>query len=236
MAARCSTNWATDAWWNVKFIKTQSVFIFIDTPRTSDMLLWLKMNATKPFKPEWHQTVSDCPPGCWVNWNLTRTTICRISQIFSQRALAHEMQHKVKEIDTIVTKVQDFHNQSHDKFKADAEQVYNHSRAMEATLMETMVKVILNYNELFVAPTKTSYLLYILVIKYENHQWSLQTMAETDFYSKPLVSATSNGFSMPKIGINSKIETNQWVVRLMSTYRTAFKKKQLELQAGELTQ
>lgn len=91
------------------------------------------------------------------------------------------MQHKVKEKDTIVTKVQDFHNQSHDKFKADVEHVYNHSRAMEATLMETMVKVILNYNELFVAPTKTSYHLYILVIKYENHQWSLQTMAETDF-------------------------------------------------------
>ena len=67
------------------------------------------------------------------------------------------MQHKVKEKDTIVTKVQDFHNQSHDKFKADVEHVYNDSRAMEATLMETMVKVILNYNELFVAPTKTSY-------------------------------------------------------------------------------
>lgn len=94
-----------------------------------------------------------------------QTTICRISQIFSDRALAHEMQLKVKEKDTIVTKVQDFHNQSHDKFKADVEHVYNHSRAIEATLMETMVKVILNYSELFVAPTKTSYHLYILAIK-----------------------------------------------------------------------
>ena len=75
------------------------------------------------------------------------------------------MQHKVKEKDKIVTKFQDFHNQSHDKFKADVEHVYNHSRAMEATLMETMVKVILNYSELFVAPTKTSYHLYILAIK-----------------------------------------------------------------------
>ncbi|XP_029199679.2 laminin subunit alpha-like [Acropora millepora] len=70
--------------------------------------------------------------------NHTIRTEETLRRIFSQRALAHEMQHKVKEKDTIVTKVQDFHNQSHDKFKADVEHVYNHSRAMEATLMETM--------------------------------------------------------------------------------------------------